>query len=129
MEDSFAPLDGGDAPSGEGTAITDTVDLVNDRYVRVTRTEKVGVQGAHGTSRPSPITDRSARGDEGLRCDLAAKDVETLVGWAGAPVEVHLQGFQVQEREEIVESGGHGPILADSWPAEVTRAGPGRTVA
>lgn len=135
MEDGFAPLDGCDPTSGKRSPVSNTVHLVQDRDPRVAGTEKVGVQGMHRTFGASAIGHGPSRRDEGLCRDLSAEDAQALVRGAAAPVQVDLEGFQVEQVEEIVEGGGHGPILpplSDSAGLdrpEVTRGVKRRTVA
>jgi hypothetical protein len=55
--------------------------------------------------------DRAGGGDEGLPGDLAAEDALALLVGTHAPEEVDLDGFEVEEGDEIVHlSLGHGSV-------------------
>ena len=53
VEDGLAVLDGDHTSGGEGAAVADAVDLVEDRHVRVAGAEEVGVQRVDATG-PAP---------------------------------------------------------------------------
>src|SRR5450631_1699941 len=57
-------------------------------------------------NRPAGL-DGAARGDEGLRRDLAAEDALAVLVGAQAPKEVDLERFELQEVEQVVERRAH----------------------
>ncbi len=97
MEDRLSVLDGDDPPGGEGAAVPDAVDGVDDRRARVPCPQEVRVQGVGGPVRG----DGAARGDERLGRDLSAEDAGHDRRTAGAPEDVLLDLLQVEQVEQI----------------------------
>ena len=60
---------------------------------------------------PARIVDRARRGDQRLTGDLAAEHSLTALVGRPAAEDVDLDGFEVEQLDEIVE-GGHVVILA-----------------
>ena len=58
MEDRLSVLDGDHAAGGEGPAVADAVDRVDDGRARVARPQEVGVQGVR--ERPSGTVRQAA---------------------------------------------------------------------
>jgi putative flippase GtrA len=59
-----------------------------------------------------PVGDRPPGGHEGLGRHLAAEDPQSVLVGAETPVEVDLEGLQVEPIDQVIEGGGHGSILA-----------------
>ena len=111
MEYRLAALHGRHPASGEGLAVPDLVDLVEDRDGWVAGAQKVGVERVDRSITAGPGADRSSGRDQGLGRHLPAEDPNSPVGGAEAPEEVHIQGFQVQVLDQFVEGRGHASIL------------------
>jgi hypothetical protein len=109
VEDRLAMLDRHHASCGEALAVADAVDLVQDRGGGVAWSEEVRVERVHETIR---FVDRAGRRHERLAGDLAAEhSLPVLVG--RAPTEdVHLDHLEVEQGDEVVESGAHFVSLA-----------------
>jgi len=102
VEDRLAPLDGDDPTRRERTSVTDPVDFVDDRAVRVARSEEVRVEGVD----PAAL-DRTTCRDERLRGDLAAEDPKPAVVDAHAPEDVELDRLEVEQVEQLVRRRAH----------------------
>ena len=94
--DGVAVLDADDAPRGERAAVADTIDLVDDRHLRIARPQEVAVQRMD----LAVLRHRALRGDEGLADHLTAE--HALPGRVGAATaeQVVLQRFQVEGLEK-----------------------------
>ena len=102
MEDRLPVLDGDDAARGEGAAVADPVDGVDDRRARVPGAQEVRVQGVGGPV----VGDGASGGDERLGRHLAAEDAGDE-GRAGCAAEdVLLDLLQVEQIEEGLEVPG-----------------------
>ncbi len=119
VEDRPAVLDPDHAPGGEALPVPDAVDLVDDRDRRVTGTQEVGVQrvhravGLHG----------AARRDQRLARDLPPEHPLAVLLGRDAAKEVHLEGFEIEQRDQVVERSSHEvPNLANP---RAVRGGPG----
>ena len=93
---------------GEAAAVADPVDLVEDRHQRIAGTQEVGVQRV---DLPAGVVDRARGGHQGLTCDLSTEHALAALVGRPAAEDVDLDGFQIEQLDEIVE-GGHGVILA-----------------
>ena len=111
VEDDLAVLDGHDASGGEALAVADAVDLVQDRHGRVARPQEVGVQGVH-----RPGGHRARRGHEGLAGDLAAEDPLAVLVGGDTAEDVHLDGLEVEDGDQLVERSAHRESLAGAAP-------------
>jgi len=111
MEYGFAPLDGGDTAGGKRLPVADSIHLIKDGNFRVTRSEKVGVQGVDRAVAPGAIAYRSPRRNQGLGRDLTAEHPQTLLWRTEASEEVDFEGFEVQDVDELIEGLGHRTIL------------------
>ena len=100
VEDRLAVLDGHHAAGGEALAVADSVDLVEDGDGGVARAQEVRVQRVHETVR---LVDGPCRRDERLAGDLAAEHPLAVLVGGVAPEDVHLDRFEVEERDEVVE--------------------------
>ena len=94
VEDGLAVLDRHDASGDEGAAVTDAVDLVQDRYRRVARPQEVGVQRVHEELR----VDGARRCHQSLAGDLTAEHPLAFDVGAAAPEDVLLDLLQIEER-------------------------------
>ncbi len=112
MEDGLTSLSGRDPASGKRPPVANSIHLVEDRDFRIARPEKVGVEGVHRAFDPGPIGDGATRRHQSLRGHLAAEDPQAILRRADATVEIHVQGFQIEQVEEGVEGGGHASIMA-----------------
>ena len=96
MEDRLAVLDGDHPAGGEGAAVADAVDRVDDRRAGSPGRRKYACRECGGRS----VGDRAARGDQGLRGDLAAEDPRDDGGAAAAAEDVLLDLLQVEQIEQ-----------------------------
>src|SRR5204862_3547474 len=105
-----AVLDGDDAASGERLAVSDAIDVVEDRDGRVARPQEVGVQRV---DRAVLGIDRAGGGDERLARDLASEDALAVLVGAHAPEDVDLAALQIEPRDRLVDLGlAHRTSLA-----------------
>ncbi len=118
MEDRLAVLDGDDAAGGEGPAVADAVDGVDDGCAGVAGAQEVGVQGV----RRAVVGHGAPGGDQGLGGDLAAEDPGDDGRAAGAAEDVLLDAFQV----ELGEQGGEGVVHARTAFVRAAARGAGR---
>ena len=98
VEDLPAVLDCDHAAVGKTATVAGAVDLVHDRRIGITRTQKVCVQRMHGT-----IFDRTTGGDQRLAEHLPAEDLRITNIAALAAKYIELDRFQVQQRHEVGE--------------------------
>jgi len=105
-------LDGDDTPCREGPPVADPVDLIEDRDGWISWSKEVGVQGMHGSGRPvSLIDDSPACGDKGLPATWPPKTRWRSSLGPMTSKNVDLDGFQVEQRDQIVKGPGHAVIL------------------
>src|ERR1700739_1944977 len=90
--DGLAVLNGDDSARGEALSVANSVDFVENGCRRVARAKKVRMQRMHPA-----LFDRSARCHEGLGSNLAAKRSLALLFGIDAPIDVDLDGFEVEE--------------------------------
>lgn len=103
MEDRLAVLDGDDPAGGEGAAVADAVDGVDDGGAGVPGAQEVRVQGVR-----RPVGGNRAPGrDQGLGGDLAAEDPGDDRGAALAPEDVLLDPLQCEQIEQGPECVVH----------------------
>ena len=107
VEDGPPVLHGDDTPGGEGAAVADPVDLVEDGHGRVARPQEVRVQRVH----PS-VLDRAAGGHERLPGHLAAEHALALLVGLDTPEDVDLNGLEVQQVDEELQGRAHPPMFA-----------------
>jgi len=93
----------GNATSREAFAVTDAIDVINDRNLWIARQKKVGV---HRVGRPAGIDGAHGR-NEGLSDDLAAKDPLPADLRRAAAEQVHFERFEVEDIEQVLYGGGH----------------------
>ena len=62
------------------------------------------MQGVH----PAVVLHRPTRGHQGLARDLAPVDALALLVGAHAPEDVHLDGLEVEDGDQVVEGRAHG---------------------
>ena len=108
MEDGFAPLDGRHPAGGKRLAVADAIDLVEDRDLRVTWSQKVSMEGVIGRSAPLPsVTVRPA-----ATSDWAATwppKTRMRCSGAEAPKEVHLESLQVKMSTSLSKAAVTSP--------------------
>ena len=102
VEDRPPVLHGDDTPGREGASVSDPVDLVEDRHLRVTGSEEIGVQRMH-----PPVLDGAARRHERLCGHLAAEDALAFLVGLDAPEDVHLNGLEVKQVDEELQGRAH----------------------
>lgn len=118
MEDRLAVLDGDDAAGGEGAAVANAVDGVDDGRAGVAGAQEVRVQGV----RRAVLGDGAPGGDQGLGRDLAAEDPGHDGRAAGAAEDVLLDALQV----ELFEQGEKGVVHARTAFVRAAARGAGR---
>ena len=107
-------LDGDAVPSGETLAVSDAVDLVDDRNGGIAGENEVSVEGVR-----RPVVDGSCGGDKRLRNDEAAEDaLPSDLGTATA-IDVVLDPFEIEYRQKVVDRA-HSPF-APGPPARRAR--------
>src|SRR5438552_3957728 len=104
VEDGAAALDGDHPTRREGPAVADAVHLVEDRHRHVSGAQEVGVEGVH----PVVALHRAPRGHQGLARHLAPVHALALLVGAHPAEDVHLDGLEVQDRDEVVQRRAHG---------------------
>ena len=100
VEDRLAVLDRHDTTGREAAAVTDAVDLVQDRHGRIARAQEVRMQRVH---EPAALVDRARGGDERLSGDLATEHALTVLVGRRAAEDVHFDRFEVEQSHEVVE--------------------------
>jgi len=103
VEDRLAVLDRNDAARRERLAVTNPVDLVEDRIVWVARAQEVGVERVDES-----LLDGAPGRNERLRRDLAAEDAQSGPFEVPTSEDVHLDGLEVEESEEFGDASSHG---------------------
>ncbi len=115
-EDRLTVLDGDDAPRGEGAAVADAVDLVDDRHAGVARPHEIAVERMDVTIR----LDGALRGHERLRDRLAAEDALPALLGAATTIQIVFQLLEVENAEKLLNGQCHlrlpqpGPPVADA---------------
>ena len=107
VEDGLAVLDGHHPAGGEGAAVADPVDLVEDGHVGVPGAQEVGVQRVHA----APL-DGAPRRHERLGRHLAPEHPLAVLVGAHAAEDVDLDGLDVEQLDEEVQRVAHHHILA-----------------
>lgn len=108
MEDRLPVLDRDHAPGGEGPAVADAVDGVDDRRAGVAGPQEVRVQGV----RVPVLGDRAAGGDQRLRGDLPAEDPGDDGGPGVAAEDVPLDPLEVEQIEQRLKCLTHMSVLS-----------------
>ncbi len=103
MEDRLAVLDGDHPAGGEGAAVADPVDGVDDGRAGIPGAQEVRVQRVRGPV----LGDRPPGGDERLRGDLAAEDPRDDGGPGPAAENVLLDLLEIEQIEEILKCLTH----------------------
>ncbi|CAM5487929.1 hypothetical protein SVIOM74S_05735 [Streptomyces violarus] len=98
MEDRLAVLDGDHPARGEGTAVADPVDGVDDGRAGIAGAQEVRVERVRGPV----LGDRAPGGDERLGRDLPAEDAGDDGGPGPATEDVLLDLLQVEQIEEVL---------------------------
>ena len=119
VEDRLAVLDRDDAARREAAAVTDAVDVVDDRHARVAGSQEVRVERVH-----EPVLDRATRGDQRLPGDLAAEHALAVLVRAEPAEQIDLELLQLQQFDQLVERSSHeaaDPRGAPGQPLPVRR--------
>jgi hypothetical protein len=96
--DGSAVLDRHYAAGGEGAAVPDPIDAVDDRSLGIAEAKEIGVQRMdRAIRRHGP-----ACGDQGLGSDLASEDPLLVLARTAPPEEIHFQPLQVQDVRQRV---------------------------
>jgi hypothetical protein len=104
--DRLTVLNGDDSPSGEGSSVSNSIDLKEGGGGGVTGTKKVTVQRVH-----APSFDRSPGGHESLGRNLAPEGALTSVVGVATSKNIDFDSFEVEKFEEKVEGLGHVTIV------------------
>ena len=96
VEDRPPVLDRHDAARGEARPVADAVDVVDDRHLRVSGAEEVGVQRVHP---PVLLVDRARRRHQRLPGDLPAEHALAILVRRDAAEQVDLDPLQVEQRD------------------------------
>ncbi|GAA3413198.1 hypothetical protein GCM10018952_28900 [Streptosporangium vulgare] len=94
----LAVLDGHHPPGGEGPAVADPLDVVDDRNRRVAGPDEVGVQRVD----VAVVGHRPSRGDQCLGGDLATEDTLDALLRATPSEDVELDLLQVEQVQELL---------------------------
>ena len=99
----MAVLARGDAPRGEALAVAHAIDVVDDRNLGVARQQEIGVHGmrraARSTVRTAATSACPITWPPNTRC-------QPTCGRAAAE-QVHVQWFEIENVEQILDGGGH----------------------
>ena len=98
VEDRATVLDRDDSSGGEAATVAQAVDLVEDRYARVARSEEVRVQRMDV---PAGFVDRAGRRDERLAGDLAPEHPLAVFVGLDAPEDVDLDRLEVEQVDQV----------------------------
>jgi hypothetical protein len=98
VEDRLAVLDGDHPARGEGAAVADPVDRVDDGCAGIAGAQEVRVERVRGPV----LGDRAPGGDERLGRDLPAEDPGDDGGPGPATEDVLLDLLQVEQIEEVL---------------------------
>ena len=101
--DGPAVLNGDHPPGGEGAAVADAVDVVEDRRRGVARSQEVRVQRVH-----EAVLDGAPGRHEGLPGHLAAVDTLSFLVGLDAAEDVDLNRLEVEQVDEELQRGAHG---------------------
>ncbi len=108
-------LHGHHAPRREALAVADAVDFVEDRNLRIARTQKVRVQRVDVA-----LIHGAPRRHECLGGDLSTEDALTLLVGLDPAEDVLLDRLEVEQVDEEIEGVGHPSIVVH--PVTTTRA-------
>lgn len=100
VEDGTAMLNRNHSSGGEAPTIPDSVDLIQNRQLRVARAQEVRVERVDVTIR---LIDGASGSDQRLASDLSAEDPHTVFICRGTPENIHLDRFQIEQRHEVIE--------------------------
>ena len=104
VEDGPPVLNGHHPPGGEGPAVANPVDLVEDRDVGVAGAQEVRVQRVD-----LAVLDGPPGRDQGLPRHLPAEDPLALLVGLDAPEDVHLNRLEIEQVDEELERCAHAP--------------------
>src|SRR5690242_16119783 len=105
-EDGVTMLDCDDAARREAAAVTDAVNLVDDRHFWVAADQKIGVQGMWWPRRD--VIDSAARRHQRLTKHLAAKHALPAGLRGAAAKQIHFQRLEVEDTDQVLNGGSHG---------------------
>ena len=104
--DGAAVLDRDDAARDEASPVTDAVDFVEDRDLRIAGSKEVRVQGVHAAD-----LDGATRRHQGLGRDLAAEGALALLFGVASAKGVDLDTFEIEQIDKERKGFGHVPLL------------------
>ena len=98
----MAVLACGDTTRSKALAVTHAIDVVDNRYFGIAGQQEVGVHGMRWAR-----FDCSHRGNQCLSDHLAAKHALPAGLRRAAPEQVHVERFEIENIEQILDGGGH----------------------
>src|SRR6185312_12721334 len=101
-KDWMAVLARRDAAGGEALAVTDAVDVINDRNLGIARQQEISM---HRVRRP--VLDRAHGGNQRLADHLPAEHALPADLRRAAAEQVHLERLEVENIEQVGYGGGH----------------------
>ena len=110
----MAVLARGDASRREAAAVTQTLDVIDDRNFRIARQQEVGV---HRMRRPAGL-DGAYRGDQRLADDLAAEHALPAALWRVAAEQIDVQFLEIEDGQQVFNGRRHKSAL---WRPEGPR--------
>ena len=101
-------LDRHHAPRGEALAVADAVDLVDDRHLRVAapagNRRAANAAAGRSTVRQAATSAWPITWPPNTRCQLDLR--------AAAAEQVHLELFEVEDGQQVLNGGGHAEHLS-----------------
>jgi hypothetical protein len=70
------------------------------------------MERVHRTWRARAVGHGPAGGDQGLGGYLTAEHPQPVLGRAETPIQIDLQGLEVEQVEKVVEGGSHLSMMA-----------------
>ena len=104
-------LDRDDAARREAAAVTESVDVVDDRYARIAGSQEVRVERVH-----EPVLHGATRSDQRLSGDLTAEHALAVLVGAEPPEQVDLELLQLQQLDQLVERTSHEAGILEARP-------------
>ena len=99
IEDCLAVLNRHDTSSCEGTTVSYSINLVENRRFRIPRAQKVRVQRVDGFRR----VDRPASRNQRLGCHKASKGPQSRLIGLTTTKNVDFNHFQIEKRQQFIE--------------------------
>jgi hypothetical protein len=101
-EDRVAVLDRGNPPRRIALAVTQPLDLIDDRNLRIARQNEIAMQGMW-----QPALDRAARRHHRLPDHLSAKNPLPTGFRTVAAEHIHLDRFEIEDGNQVNQAFGH----------------------